>query len=214
MINSKYYKLAGWGLVASSLYFLWELFMLVGLILFNLVTNGSILFNGYNIWETAGDFLGVLFIFKMPIGTALLGGGILVLMRMTDKDSKRFIPSFSKKKKIIIISVIAIIGLYFFNVYFVSGESAFFDCRIVTSAGVNNCELCDLSESGCPLLCTPVYPQRTLCPVDYPTTIEGCEERYRVYSTFVDEPINYGYYQDQACLLNDYVHPSMLPTTP
>ena len=81
MINSKYYKLVGWGLAASSLYFLWELFVIVGLILFNLVMNGSIWFGSFSIWPISSDSWIVLFVLRMPIGTTLLGGGILVLMR-------------------------------------------------------------------------------------------------------------------------------------
>ena len=85
MINSKYYKLVGWGLTASSLYFLWQLFPIVGIILFNLVTNGSLWFDGRDIWEADSDEWVELFVIRMPIGTALLGGGILVLMRPRKK---------------------------------------------------------------------------------------------------------------------------------
>ena len=85
MINSKYYKLVGWGLTASSLYFLWQLFPIVGIILFNLVTNGSLWFDGRDIWEADSNEWVELFVIRMPIGTALLGGGILVLMRPRKK---------------------------------------------------------------------------------------------------------------------------------
>ena len=85
MINSKYYKLVGWGLTASSLYFLWPLFPIVGIILLNLVTNGSLWFDGHDIWDTGNDAWVELFVIKMPLGTALLGGGILVLMRPRKK---------------------------------------------------------------------------------------------------------------------------------
>ena len=85
MVNSKYYKLVGWGLTASSLYFLWQFFLAVGIILFNLVTNGSLWFDGRNIWEIGNYAWIELFIIRMPFGTALLGGGILVLMRPRKK---------------------------------------------------------------------------------------------------------------------------------
>ena len=39
MINPKFYKLAGWGMIISSFYFTWLFFLVVAVVLYNLATN-------------------------------------------------------------------------------------------------------------------------------------------------------------------------------
>ena len=39
MINPKFYKLAGWGMIISSFNFTWLFFFVVAVVLYNLATN-------------------------------------------------------------------------------------------------------------------------------------------------------------------------------
>ena len=86
MINPKFYKLAGWGLIVSSFYFTWLLFPIVAVILHNLVTNGGFgITSGDNSDLTpVEDLIGLIetLYLNILLGPALIIGGIFVLKRM------------------------------------------------------------------------------------------------------------------------------------
>ena len=86
MINPKFYKLAGWGLIASSFYFTWVFFLIVAVVLYNLVTNGgSGISSGDNSGltpvESISGFIKILYL-NILLGPALIIGDIFVLKRM------------------------------------------------------------------------------------------------------------------------------------
>ena len=82
MINPKFYKLAGWGLIVSSFYFTWKLFFIGAFVLLNLVTDGG---SGINSDLTPAEdvirFIEIFFV-DILLGSALIIGGIFVLKRM------------------------------------------------------------------------------------------------------------------------------------
>ena len=95
-------------------------------------------------------------------------------------------------------------GLYFFNAFFVSGVDVFFDCRVTANADSNGCRLCSPPPgAGCTYGCFSAYPVLTVCPIDVPTTVNGCKELYETYSSFVDNPVSYYSYASDRCMLDD-----------
>ena len=106
----------------------------------------------------------------------------------------------SLAKKIIIISITIAVGLYFFNLLYVSGPTTFFDCRVTTAAASDGYVLCDLSRGGCTAAGVPRYPVSTICPVDKPATVDECKELYAVYSSFETDPVGYRTYEDARCM--------------
>ncbi len=82
MINPKFYKLAGWGMIISSFYFTWWPFFVVAVILHNLVTNG-----GFEIIEptvlhgtvTPKEIFYLHIFLNILIGSALIIGGRFVI---------------------------------------------------------------------------------------------------------------------------------------
>ena len=85
MINPKFYKLAGWGMIISSFYFTWPLFPIVAVVLYNLVTNGG---SGISSGDNSGltpveNIIGLIktIYLNILLGPALIIGGIFVLKR-------------------------------------------------------------------------------------------------------------------------------------
>ena len=85
MTNPKFYRLAGWGMIISSFYFTWWLFLAAGVVLYNLVTNGGFLTASTTIVHreiTSELSISPMFVLQVLIGPVLLAGGIFVLKRM------------------------------------------------------------------------------------------------------------------------------------
>ena len=86
MINPKFYKLAGWGMIISSFYFTWPFFVIGAVVLHNLVTNGgSGISSGDNSGltpvESISGFIKILYL-NILLGPALIIGGRFALKRM------------------------------------------------------------------------------------------------------------------------------------
>ena len=112
-------------------------------------------------------------------------------VRSSDYDMKRWV-------KIAVWAPVIAVGLFAFNLFFVSGGVYLFDCRATTAATYDGCSLTPDGSSG-PFVCLPVYPPNTLCPVDIPRTVVECVDMYKVYVSFVDDPISYSAYAVQRC---------------
>ena len=104
-------------------------------------------------------------------------------------------------RKLIIIIIPAIIGCYFFNLIFVSGPNAFFDCRITSAADMNGYKmLINPTGGGVPAIGITVYPETTICPIEMPKTMEECQQLYYTYRTFDrDSLVRYDEYQITRC---------------
>ena len=82
MVNPKFYKLAGWGLIMSSFYFTWKFFFIGAFVLHDLATNrGSGIFTDLT-QEVSVTGLIEMFFADILLGVALTIGGIFVLKRM------------------------------------------------------------------------------------------------------------------------------------
>ena len=82
MINPKFYKLAGWGLIISSFYFTWIFFPIVAVVLYDLATTGG---TGISTTLTPEESTAKwieMFFTNIPPGMTLIIGGIFVLKRM------------------------------------------------------------------------------------------------------------------------------------
>ena len=83
MINPKFYKLAGWGMIISSFYFTWPFFLIGAVMLYNLVTNGG---SGISSGDNSGltpveSIIGLIktLYLNILLGPALIIGGRFVL---------------------------------------------------------------------------------------------------------------------------------------
>ena len=103
-----------------------------------------------------------------------------------------------RRTKIAVWAPVTVVGLFAFNLFFVSGGSHFFDCRVTAAADANGCGLVD-DGSMFNWICSGGYPATTLCPVDTPRTVEECKALYEVYTSLVDDPISYPWYTAQRC---------------
>ena len=82
MINPKFYKLAGWGMIISSFYFTWAFFPIGAVVLHNLVTDGGSGINsGFTPAESVSGFIKIFYL-DILLGSALIIGGRFVLKRM------------------------------------------------------------------------------------------------------------------------------------
>ena len=82
MINPKFYKLAGWGMIISSFYFTWLFFLVVAVVLYNLATNRGTggVFTALTPEESTIKWIKTFYV-NIPIGVALVIGGRFVLKR-------------------------------------------------------------------------------------------------------------------------------------
>ena len=96
---------------------------------------------------------------------------------------------------IIIISVIMIIpvgiGVYYFNLFFVSGADAFFDCRITSTADMYGNKIQNITTFFTPTFNMTPYPKSTICPIEMPETIEDCKKLYQAYAALLKEDRRY-----------------------
>ena len=83
------------------------------------------------------------------------------------------------------------IGVYYFNLFFVSGADAFFDCRITSTADMYGNKILDDTISFRPTFDMPPYPKSTICPIEMPETIEDCKKLYQTYVALVKEDRRY-----------------------
>lgn len=81
VINPKFYKLAGWGLIVSSFYFTWVLFLVVAVVLYSLATTGELVISTTLTPEESIIKWIKTFYVHVLIGVALIIGGRFVLKR-------------------------------------------------------------------------------------------------------------------------------------
>ena len=79
MINPKFYKLAGWGMIVSSFNFTWLFFFVVAVVLYNLATTGEPgIYTTFTPEDSIIRWIETFYV-DIPIGVALIIGGRFIL---------------------------------------------------------------------------------------------------------------------------------------